>query len=223
MILDKAYKEKDESYYSKVRPEMLQYIPNNVKFVLDVGCSKGNFGKTVKKEFNCQVWGVEPDEHSAEIAKEQLDKVFNTIFNDEINFNSHKFDCIIFNDVLEHLLDPLQALIDCKKHLNPGGVIVCSIPNFRYFDAIIHILKERDFRYCEEGIFDKTHLRFFTKRSIKRLFLEAGYKINMLNGINSLTFCNSKNKKIFKILNFFLFKKIEDMEFLQFAIQVSLS
>lgn len=217
-MLDKEYSDKAEHYYAHERSEMLKYIPQNVKYVLDVGCSSGGFGNAIKKRFNCHVWGLEPDKKSAEKASLLLDKVYNTFFDKNVDFGGQRFDCIIFNDVLEHLVNPFDALEFCKEILSDKGVLVSSIPNIRFFDAMYHIVFQKDFHYVGAGIFDKTHLRFFTKKSAERMFLEAGYKIILNEGINSIQEINPGGYKNFKLLNTLMFKKIADMEFQQFAI-----
>lgn len=217
-MLEKEYNEKDESYYAHERHEMLKYIPSDVKYVLDVGCSSGAFGSAIKKKFNCQVWGIEPDKKSAEKARTLLDKVYNTIFDDEIDLIGQKFDCIFFNDVLEHLVDPFNALEVCKRHLSSNGLLISSVPNIRFFDAMYHIVVHKDFNYVGAGIFDKTHLRFFTKKSTERMFLQAGYEIKLIEGINSIKEINNRGYRNFTILNTIFFNSLADMEYQQFAV-----
>ena len=215
MLID--YNNKEEDYYQHARPEMAKLIPGTAKFILDVGCSSGNFGQLLKQKKDTIVWGVEPNKEASELAKKKLDKVFCNYFDDNLDFEDQRFDCIIFNDVLEHLIEPLAALKLCKRILNQNGCVVCSIPNIRYFEAMRHILVEKDFQYTRSGIFDATHLRFFTKKSIERLFVDAGFHIKTIEGINSLK-GYKKQYRLFKRLNFLLNNKIADMEFLQFAI-----
>lgn len=220
-LLDKEYSDKDRIYYDQNRDEMLKYIPENVRSVLDVGCSSGSFGKALKKKSDCLVWGIEPDKGASEEASTILDKVYNTIFDEAVDLGDQKFDCIVFNDVLEHLVNPFDALELCKKYLTSNGILVCSIPNIRFFDALYHIIVQKDFQYTGAGIFDKTHLRFFTKKSIMRMFVQAGYKLQTIEGINSIKVLNYKGYKNFRILNTLLFNAIEDMEYLQFAVVVT--
>lgn len=217
-MLEKEYDAKDESYFAHERNEMLKFIPKGVRLVLDVGCSSGVFGNSVKKQFNCEVWGIEPDKRAAQKAQTLLDKVYNTFFDEHIDLQNRKFDCIIFNDVLEHLVNPFDALELCKRNLSSNGVIVSSIPNIRFFDAVYHIVFQKDFKYEGAGIFDKTHLRFFTKKSIERMFSEAGYKLVTIEGINSIKEINNKGYRNFNILNTLLLKSISDMEYQQFAV-----
>ncbi len=217
-MLEKEYGEKAMSYFSHERNEMLRYIPKSVKSVLDVGCSSGTFGSAIKANMGCQVWGIEPDKRAADNAKLVLDRVFNTVFDENVDFHGQKFDCIFFNDVLEHLVNPFEALELCKELLAPEGVIISSIPNIRFFDAVYHIIIKKDFKYEGAGIFDKTHLRFFTKKSIERMFLQAGYKFTTIEGINSIKEINKSGYRNFNLLNTILLKSISDMEFQQFAV-----
>ncbi|UKT64397.1 class I SAM-dependent methyltransferase [Pedobacter mucosus] len=207
------YDKKDISYYSHTRNELLKFLPKKIGVALDVGCAGGNFGQMLKEVFDCEIWGVEPDEKSALIAKAKLDKVFNCVFGKEIRIPAEKtFDCIFFNDVLEHLAQPEEALQLAKKFLASNGYIIASIPNLRFYPAIISLLRHKDFKYLDAGVMDKTHLRFFTKKSIIRLFKENGYKIKAIEGINRHRF------RYLEILNFILLGSISDMHFPQYAI-----
>jgi 2-polyprenyl-3-methyl-5-hydroxy-6-metoxy-1,4-benzoquinol methylase len=207
------YDQKDISYYSHTRTELLKYLPKDFKTVLDVGCAGGNFGQMLKELYNCEVWGIEPDEHSANIASTKLNKVINSQFNERIEISPEKkFDCIFFNDVLEHLAEPDEALLIASKFLAPGGSIIASIPNIRFYPAMISLIRHKDFKYLDAGVMDKTHLRFFTRKSMIRLFDETGYKIQTIEGINRHKF------RYLEILNFFLLKSVDDMHFPQYAI-----
>ncbi|RZK58189.1 MAG: class I SAM-dependent methyltransferase [Pedobacter sp.] len=207
------YDKKDSSYYSHSRPELLKFIPKNIKSVLDVGCAGGNFGQMLKEIYRCEVWGIEPDERSAEIAKVKLDHTLHSMFDKNINIPTDKrFDCIFFNDVLEHLAQPEEALELASKYLSPGGCIIASIPNLRFYPAMLSLIRHKDFQYLDAGVMDKTHLRFFTKKSMVRLFEQSGFKVRNIEGINRHRFT------YLEILNFFLLNSVDDMHFPQYAI-----
>jgi 2-polyprenyl-3-methyl-5-hydroxy-6-metoxy-1,4-benzoquinol methylase len=206
------YSTKINEYFEFNRTELLPYIPKPLNKVLDIGCGAGNFGKLLKEKFGCEVYGVEPNENAANIAETKLDYVFNNKFDSALNFNGVLFDCIFFNDVLEHLEDPSNALQMAKQLLTPDGHIVASIPNLRYFDVVWDLIVKKDFKYAESGILDNTHLRFFTEKSIKRLFEQTGFKIEKIEGINP------RSGRKFEIIIFLLFNKIKDMKYMQFAV-----
>ena len=93
-------------------------------------------------------------------------------------------DCILFNDVIEHLVDPYRMLLDIKQKIVDDGVIVCSIPNVRYFRNLFNLVVRGDWHYEDSGTLDKTHLRFFTKKSIREMLESLGYRVLQLEGIN---------------------------------------
>lgn len=213
------YDSKDfDAYTQKQRYEMLRYIPQKASIILDVGCAVGCFGQLLKAERSVEVWGVEVNEYAASIAAQKLDKVICGDFGKNLNLPSQGFDCIVFNDVLEHLVDPYSALMYCKELLRDGGIVVASIPNVRYFDNIWNLLVHKDWKYTEHGILDRTHLRFFTRRSILSTFNDLQYRIESIEGINPLEKEHLYHARNFKIFNFVLLNQIEDMRYLQFAV-----
>ena len=217
--LSSEYEDKDfKNYFQIQRHEMLEYIPKSVSILLDVGCSSGSFGQLIKATHSVEVWGIEPNKSAAEIASQTLDKVICGAFDSSLNLPEQSFDCIVFNDVLEHLVNPKDALTYCQQLLKNKGVIVASIPNVRYFDNIWNLLVKKDWEYTESGILDKTHLRFFTNKSIVSTFDAAGYEVELIEGINPLERIHPYLLKKFRFLNRLLFNNIEDMRYLQFAV-----
>ncbi|MDX2069001.1 MAG: class I SAM-dependent methyltransferase [Haliscomenobacter sp.] len=210
------YEEKNPRYYALSRPEMQDYVPKSCQRILEFGCSNGDFGAQIKSRLGCIYEGIEPFESSAAVAKTKLDNVMLMSAEDYLiqpNFGQTKYDGIVFNDVLEHLVDPYTLLNKLKDALTPEGVIIASIPNILNFPAIRKLLFTKDFAYQESGIFDKTHLRFFTKKSIIRMFNEAGYSIQTIEGINR----NSRGL-LFRSLNLLTFKYIDEFKYTQFAV-----
>ncbi len=176
--------EKPKDYYSE-RREILPFVPKGKKSFLDVGCGEGAFGALLKRERRAEVWGIEIDPVVANKASEELDRVIvGDIEGENMGLPERYFDCIIFNDCLEHLYDPWRVLENVKKYLNLSGVIVASLPNVRYYEVIRDLLRYGKWRYAEQGVLDKTHLRFFTAESIKEMFEECGYTLGCFNGIN---------------------------------------
>lgn len=211
----------NSGYTNNPRDEMLKYVPRTARRVLDVGCAAGAFAARVKERNRAEVWGIDPNAEAVAIAKERLDAAIARPFDETSTLPDHHFDVIIFNDVLEHFANPERALRLCHEKLVPGGVVVCSIPNVRHIDNLEHVLLERDWRYEEFGIRDATHLRFFTKKSIVRLFQDAGFAIQLIEGINSQFW---DRKKLWRRALFRLFPEwSEDTKFLQFAVVATAS
>jgi SAM-dependent methyltransferase len=86
------------------------------------------------------------------------------------------FDRVLMLDVLEHVPNPEQLLEECKPLLRPGAEAVVSLPNVANITVRWSLFFGR-FEYTERGILDRTHLRFFTRRSARRLLRDAGYEI----------------------------------------------
>jgi len=214
----KLYDNKADSYFLNNRNEMLEFLPQNPQRLLDIGCGGGDFGALVKKTYNNEVWGVDLSKKAIERAKAQIDHAILGEFSSNIDLPDNYFDVITFNDSLEHFPDPLPALELCKKKLAPGGVIVCSLPNVRYIDNVIHFLVDMDWKYTECGILDYTHLRFFTKKSMERLFINAGYKVLSVTGIKRHYW---SGKKIF-LLKLFFGKYVDDMKYLNYVVVAKL-
>lgn len=214
MNYDKLYEAKNDIYYAHARTELLPYIPTGIKSALDVGCGGGAFGALLKQHTNCEVWGIEPNKVAADMAVTKLDKAINGLFSKDMpELGGKKFDAIFFNDVLEHLPAPDETLSNCIDLLTDNGYIIASIPNIRWYPVILSLLRYKDFKYENAGVMDKTHLRFFTKKSMIRLFTDAGYKVLKIEGINK-----DKNFFFFNIINALLFNTQEDMKYPQFVV-----
>lgn len=179
------YDSKPEGYFDHVRDEMLKYLPQSPKTILDVGCGSGAFAHLLKERTGAEVWGIEYMKEEARKAEVVLDKVFAGPCEESIDeLPNNFFDVIYFNDVLEHLPEPYLVLNKIKGKLAKNGVVISSIPNVRYYKTFFKILFKQDWKYEDQGIMDRTHLRFFTGKSIKRMYEEAGYVVQLHEGIN---------------------------------------
>jgi 2-polyprenyl-3-methyl-5-hydroxy-6-metoxy-1,4-benzoquinol methylase len=203
---------KPEQYFGWPRGEMVQFIPPNAKRILDVGCGEGIFGHSLKQTFEAEVWGSELVPAIAEMATHRLDRVVSGDIMQKLDeLPDNYFDCITFNDVIEHLADPYAMLTAMKRKLSSNGVAVCSIPNVRNFRNLFELVIRGEWQYVEAGILDKTHLRFFTKKSIYETFRSLGYDVLRLEGINAT---RSLRVNLFNVLTLGFFN---DTRFLQFA------
>jgi SAM-dependent methyltransferase len=90
------------------------------------------------------------------------------------------FDAVLCADVLEHLIDPWEVVRRLARHLRPGGVFLSSIPNLRNHRALAQIVLRGDFHYAEAGLLDRSHLRFFCRRNIRELFVQAGLVVEAM-------------------------------------------
>jgi 2-polyprenyl-3-methyl-5-hydroxy-6-metoxy-1,4-benzoquinol methylase len=161
--------------------ELLQYLDPKPESVLEVGCAEGLLGEWIKKNRGCRVTGIELNPDAARSASDRLDEVLvGNIETMELPFSEGTFDHIIFGDVLEHLTDPWRVLKKVAPLLRPGGSVIACIPNIGHISVIANLLSGQ-FCYVSQGLLDKTHLRFFTRKGIEDLFRECGYDITHLH------------------------------------------
>jgi len=206
------YENKDHEYFNHKRPEMLAFLPDTCNTVLDVGCGEGIFAEQIKIQKNAEVWGIELMDGPGIKAKDRLHNVFIGPCEKFVgDLPDNYFNVIYCNDVLEHLIDPYTFLTDLRSKLTADGVVISSIPNIRYHSAFKKIILQKKFEYQSHGIFDKTHMRFFTKSSIAKMYEDQGYEILKHQGINKT---RSLKPYIYNIPFFFT---AMDMFYLQFA------
>jgi SAM-dependent methyltransferase len=162
------------AYYEHPRPDVVALVPADARYVVDVGCASGALGNALKAARpDVEVRGIEPVADVAQQARERLDDVLIGHAEDPMPDNWPAPDCVIFADVLEHLVDPWAVLSTWKERLAPGGTVVASIPNVAHHSVVRGLVRGR-FDYVEAGILDRTHLRFFTRRTIFELFERCG-------------------------------------------------
>ncbi len=164
-------------YGSSVNRDALSAVPCSARRVLDVGCGTGATGRALKRRQYVEVHGVELDREQASAARSALDSaVCGDIERLALPFPAGHFDCIMYGDVLEHLVWPGDVLRSHRVLLSPSGVIVATVPNVRYAGVICR-LALGVWGYSDCGILDSTHLRFFTLGSIVGLFAAAGLRV----------------------------------------------
>ena len=158
--------------YIGLRKDLLEYIQGDFNTILDVGCATGSNGRyLLQNNLAKEVIGIEYDDSMAQIASNCISKVFcgdlnNREFLENIINKKYNFDYIIFGDVLEHLYNPKKVLVLLKSMLKSNGRIIISIPNIGHIELFIQVFIKGTFPTNERGIFDKTHLRWFTKKDL---------------------------------------------------------
>lgn len=206
-------------YYGNPRREMLPFVPPTAGRILDIGCGAGVFAEGLKELRRSggspvpEIWGVEMDAAAAAVAGQALDRV---LVGDALavlpGLPAGHFDCVVLNDVLEHVAQPERLLAAVVPLLAAGGRLVASIPNVRYFFNVVNLVWHGRWDYTDEGILDRTHLRFFTRSSIIRLFQENGFSLRTMQGINPT------GSLKFKLANLGSLGRYRDMRYLQFAV-----
>jgi len=167
------------SYYSQKREEIISLIPESAKKILDVGCGTGEMGAALQS-MGKFVTGIEREGDIASIASGRLSNVIKGDI-EQIDLNSidEQYDCIVFGDVIEHLINPEETFNKVTKLLSNSGSVIVSVPNVRNI-SIISQLIEGNWTYQKAGILDETHLRFFTFREIERMLSRNGFRIDSI-------------------------------------------
>lgn len=204
----------EPTYYEADRSDLEPFVPAGVKRALDIGCASGTFG-TILKKTGAEVWGIEPTE-AAEKAKTRIDKVLHGTYREvQDQLPRAHFDLVCFTDVLEHMDDCFTVLREVRGLLAPNGQVLVSLPNLRHWPALMRLFWHGDFPYQDSGVFDRTHLRFFTKTSMVRMFTDCGYDISLCEGINPIV-----GPKL-RLANFLTGGRFEDCAYLQYVIVAS--
>lgn len=209
-----------KEYYSGLRPEMADFLPDKYEKVLEIGCAEGDF--SVHLSSAKEKWGVEMNIPSARIAASKLDKVLAGKYEEVIdNLPDGYFDLIICNDVIEHMADHDFFFESVKSKLKENGRLVLSIPNVRYIRNLGELLIQKDWKYRDQGTLDRTHMRFFTEKSIKEILREHGYIIEKFSGIKKCP--NIAGKVIVTILSVLSAGYYSDINYLDFGMRVRLA
>jgi len=167
-------------YYGRLNPDLLSRIPGSARRIVEVGCGAGALGAEVRKRNpDAHYLGVEIMEAAGLRARAVLSDVLigdagSAAILDRVP--DGMADLLIFADVLEHLIDPWQVLAAYRAKLKPGGLCIACIPNIQHWSILLGLLSGK-WSYADEGLLDRTHLRFFTIDSAVDLFRGAGFDI----------------------------------------------
>lgn len=224
-IIEAAYNQKDSSYYAQSRSEMQSLVPTDCRKLLDVGCGTGAFARAVKDRLGCEVWGIEPHESAVEIARTRLDHVVHGLFREGSGLPQGRFDCISFNDVLEHIQEPEAALKYAQSLLAPNGCVIASIPNIGHFPITWRLVMRGEWDYADLGILDRTHMRYYTRKSVSELFKAAGFRSMEIGGLNPFFSIFDSDRPLwryYRLLCLIRRPGVHDMRYLQFSVRARL-
>jgi len=145
---------------------------------LDVGAADGFLAELLTRQ-GWRVTALERDPAQAAKARGRCHEVIVTDLDEAAPRLQGLFDAIVYGDVLEHLSDPLPVLVALDRALAADGRVIVSVPNVAHLWVRFSLALGR-WDYADRGILDRTHLRFFTKRSFAALLRDAGLSVEEL-------------------------------------------
>jgi ubiquinone/menaquinone biosynthesis C-methylase UbiE len=184
--------------------ELLNMIPADCNYVVEVGCGSGVLARAYKdKNKNRSYWhGIDIDPYYTEVAHNFCDTV-TCIDLDLVDTSFYEnladADCWVFGDSLEHLKDPWLALAEIYSVMPAGGYIAACVPNSQHWSVWLQMALG-EFNYQDSGLMDRTHLRWFSRKTSIALFEQAGFKV--LKGVVRQYHENNREFVISKFLEF---------------------
>jgi len=211
------YRDKDEGYSSNIRWEIIQLIPAGNHKILEVGCGAGHTLKKLKELSKAnETVGIEINEQVTQGLSDTLDRLYvGDVETIDLPHTENCFDYIIFGDVLEHLIDPRRVLHNYKSLVRDDGYIIASIPNIKHYSVLLRLIFFDEFQYSDAGILDRSHLRFFTKKEILKMFTDEKFEVVDLIPLDGSKPGEKKYKDtLFTFLNSKLFPLLSRLQIL---------
>jgi glycosyltransferase involved in cell wall biosynthesis len=150
--------------------------------VADIGCATGYMSRALSQK-GCRVTGIDQFPLKRETAG--LERFIQANL-DECDFplDAGAFDYVLLLDVIEHLRSPEAFLESLRRSRTSEGdvKILVSTGNVAFFMTRFALLLGW-FNYGLRGILDLTHTRLFTFGTLRRLFEQAGYRIDEVRGV----------------------------------------
>jgi 2-polyprenyl-3-methyl-5-hydroxy-6-metoxy-1,4-benzoquinol methylase len=166
-------------YYACVRRDIAALLPPRTSQVLEIGCASGGTMAWLRSQRAiARAVGVELVTQQAALARQVFDEVIEGSVEAALpSLAGRRFDLILALDVLEHVPDPWEVLRQLRTLQPAGGVLIASIPNVAHFSALFPLLIADRWDYQDAGVLDRTHLRFFTRRTARDLAARAGLEV----------------------------------------------
>ena len=156
--------------------------------ILEVGCGTGATGALALSEGCCGRYvGVELFETAAAEAREVLsDVITGNVETLEFDWQPAAFDALIMSEVLEHLVEPGEVLKNLARFIRPGGMLLASSPNISHWRVVRELIMGR-FQLADQGVFDRTHLRWFTPNSFADMAEAAGFDVEEIGPVTAFS------------------------------------
>jgi 2-polyprenyl-3-methyl-5-hydroxy-6-metoxy-1,4-benzoquinol methylase len=164
----------DKTYFHHVRTDIAPLLPARATRILDVGAGAGRTSAWLRTVYpGCRTVALEGDPANLGELKENTDDPHIVDLNGVIP-DVGAPDLILLLDVLEHLMRPEDVLNQLTKIMAADGTVIVSCPNVAHASVSVPLLLRAQFEYQDSGILDRTHLRFFVRKSAVALLNQAG-------------------------------------------------
>lgn len=174
------YEDKPADYFGGARSDFIARLPVSQEArIIEIGCGNGATGALAKAHGRAGRYvGVELFEPAAAQARAVLDEVIvGNVEHMALPFAPGTFDALIMSEVLEHLIEPWAVLDRLAPLVRPGGIVLASSPNVAHWRVIASLLRGR-FDLTASGVFDRTHMRWFTPATFRAMFERAGFCVS---------------------------------------------
>ena len=209
------YGEKARGYFTNPRRDLISLLPPKTGLtVLELGAGGGDTLVELKRIGKAsRVVGVELFSLPGTLQNDPLiDRfIIGNIEEMELDLDECSVDAILMGDVLEHLLDPWQTVKKVSRFVKPGGVMIASMPNIRSREAFKKIFLKGDFAYSREGLFDKTHFRWFCRKNMIELLTPENF--SLVSCTSNLEFKTGSGTKAFNRLTNRVFEEFLSVQF----------
>lgn len=180
-----AYAQKDEAYFSGARVDFVSCLPfDETARILEVGCGTGATGALALNDGRAGSYtGVELFPSAAQAARAKLtDVIVGDVETLEFDWKPSHFDALIMSEVIEHLREPDAVLRKLHTFMRPGALVLASSPNVSHW-RVLRRLISGEFPQEDRGVFDRTHLRWFTPETYCALFERNGYNVEWVGAV----------------------------------------
>jgi len=207
-------------YKNAGNPEVLKAVPEDSKYVLDIGCGAGDNARLLS-ERGLIIDGITFSELEAIEAR----RVCRTVYIHNLEYGLPEsikpfYDVIICSHVIEHIVNTENLIEQIKQIMIPKATcLIVAVPNFLVYKNRLRMLFGK-FEYESAGLLDHTHVRWYTYKSIKKLLINSGFKIvneSVEGGVpfqSYLLFLNKKQRELVKRILFKVSKGFFGGEFI---------
>jgi 2-polyprenyl-3-methyl-5-hydroxy-6-metoxy-1,4-benzoquinol methylase len=211
--MEDNYRSKSQTYFTNIRKDIEPLLPAQSERVLEIGCGNGAtlaYYKERKRFIHTTGLELMP-----EVVNHAIDGVdawlIGSVETQLQQIADNSLDLVLCLDVLEHLLDPWAVVDQIATKLKPGGLLIASIPNMRTAVVLSNLLFRGRFEYANQGIMDRTHLRWFTKKSAQELLSRPPL---VLQACLPTPFAKGSKSALFNFFTFGFFREFVTEQFL---------